>query len=98
MDPNTSVVAASVIGGDNVGVCTGSVSGMGNVLPEAPPDGVDGCTMETGGKCTGMTGDTGEGTGTEEDAATFKGALLVALGGVSPVSCEYKSFQYVISL
>ena len=69
---------------------------MGNVLPEAPPDSVDGFTMETGVTCTGMTGGTREGTGAEEDAATFKGALLVALGGVPPVSCEYKSFQYEI--
>ena len=98
MDPHMSEVVASVIGGDNVGVCTGSVNGRGKVLPEAPPDGVDGFTMETGGNCTGMTGDTGEVTRAEEDTATFKGAVLVALGGVSPVSCEYKSFQYVISL
>ena len=96
--PNRSEVVASIIGGDNVGVCTGSVHDMGNVLLEAPPDSVDGFTMETGGNCTGMTGDTGESTGAEEDVATFKRALLVALGGVPPVSCEYKSFQYVISL
>ena len=88
--PNRSKVVASVIGGDNVGVCTGSVNGRGKVLPEAPPDSIDGFTMETGFTCTGITGCTGEGTGIEDDVATFKGIVPAALGGVSPVSCEYR--------
>ena len=61
------------------------------VLPEAPTNAVDEVTVETGDSCTGMTGGTGEGT-LEDEEATFKGTLLAALGGVSPVSCEYKSF------
>ena len=96
--PNRSEVVASVIGEDNVGVCTGSVNSSGKVLPEAPSDSIDGFTMETGFTCTGITGGTGEGTGTKDDVATFKGIVLAALGGVSPVSCEYRSFQYLISL
>ena len=89
--------ANPVTGEDNVGVCTGSVNGMGNVLPEAPQNVVDGFTMETGGNCSGMTGETGEGT-SEDEGSIFRGTLLAALGGVSPVSYEYKSFQYFISL
>ena len=67
------------------------------VLPEAPTNAVDRFTVETGDSCTGMIGGIGEGT-LEDEGATFKGTLLAALGGVSPVSCEYKSFQYLISL
>ena len=30
-------------------------------------------------------------------ASTFRGGLFATLGGTSPVSCAYKSFQYLIS-
>ena len=72
-------------------------NGLDKLLPETPLNVVDGFTIETGVTGTGMTGTTGEGT-LEDEGSMFKGALLVALGGISPVSCEYKSFQYFISL
>ena len=78
-------------------MCTGAVNGMDKLLPEAPPRVVEVCTIETGDNGIDMARETGEDT-LEDGVATFKGAMLAAVGGISPVSYEYNSFQYFISL
>ena len=78
-------------------MCTGAVNGMDKLLSEAPPCAVEVGTIETGDNGSDMARETGEDT-LENGAATFKGALFTTMGGISPVSYEYKSFQYCISL
>ena len=94
---NGSKIVHSGVVEDKVEVCTGVVNGLDKLLPETPLNVVDGFTIETGVTGTGMTRATREGT-LEDEGSIVKRVLLAALGGVSPVSCEYKSFQYFISL
>ena len=91
----TSAGSVSVVGGENGGVCIEPVKGIGMVLPDAPIGDDNTFTVVAGVAGTDMSGNTGAGTATL--AATFKGGLFATLGGTSPVSCEYKSFQYLIS-
>ena len=95
ISPKRSEGIASVIREDNVGVCTGFVNGRGKVLPDAPIGGDNKFTVVAGITGTDIAGNIGDDTATV--AATFRGGLFATLGGTSPVSCEYKSFQYLIS-
>ena len=95
ISPNRSEGIASVIREDNVGVCTGSVNGRGKVLPDAPICDDNTFTVVAGIAGTDIAGDTGAEIATL--AATFRGGLFATLGGIAPVSSEYKSFQYLTS-